>query len=386
MAEPYNPAQRGYRVEDDKPPVFRGISLKPLDAESEVNADIFPVVHSRLKETVPVDSFYGRVGIAAKIVDFQNSTWFKLGTNRIELLVDDSIKYAFQPDSFNYRYNIQSRLDYDFELERSGYLRYRRLYILPPNRLPFYDRSLGDGVLDSHLLGPGEHKITIKAQDYAGNWSQFDWKVYALEEPKMPSAEPQPGPFPKDSMLSQDSQVQLETSILDEQLRVFVSHVPADAKSIKLVLPPFGGQVLLKNHEAQSWYGRMKLPINYSGKNTLKILMETDSGSVLLAEQSMRLLTVQAGDTASIRSEDGRFSVYLPGRCLWFNLAAALKTEPEISGTSTPIYHLVPEETPFAKPFEIRFTADSSSWLDQAVIVYYEKSKGENGLHWKPSG
>ncbi len=389
MNRPYNPVMEGFSVEDTRPPTIRALAMKPLDTNSEVEGDILPVIREFARGQVNPVSFYGKVGLAVNAVDFQNASHYALGVSRIELFVDDELQYVFQPDSFDYQFNIQNRLDFDFELERRGFQRFHRLYLLPKNQLYFYRHDLTGGFLDSRILGDGVHTVLVRVFDDAQNSSEVEWKISALSEPTFPPAEPSDAPS---LPLVSDSipKINIDIDIISTLFRVTVSNVPIETKIVRMSLLPFGGFNELKKCNNSTWIGRLGLPLSYQGEGNLRISASTDSGVIAAGFQRLNFATMKAGETLDWYSPDSSLVVSIGQSSLWFDLVARLEKSAPIDCTITPIYSLFPQDHPFAGEVTLRFNSRQMPWSDAAVLVYREKSK--NGIwtaletHRSPDG
>lgn len=380
MDVPYNPLLEGYYSPDSRVPLVKSVSIRPVDNESEVNGDILPLVMGVKDSKVEPVEFYGRVGISAKAYDFQDNTWYRLGIFRLELFVDGQLRHVTRLDSFDYKYNRHARLDFDFWLERNKKSRFRRLYKLEPNKLHFYDDQYQDGILDSRILGPGEHHIRIRAIDMAGNERNVEWVVNALDKPTLASASgngPRPAPITSDS----STWIKPELKLIGTTLRVNVKDRDKRIKSLAFALSGTGVSFDMVNRGKKGWLGRAELPPSQLQEQVLSFTVVEDSITYSVITDTLSILSMKENDTATIVSPDSIFRASFHRESLWFPMAASFSVKQPESKTIAPVYSFRPEEVPFANPFNLSFTHPDSTWDITDVVCYRDAVLGGEWIY-----
>ncbi|MBZ0266441.1 hypothetical protein K8I28_17420 [bacterium] len=373
MSEPYNPCLEGLTVTDATPPIIRRVAIHPLDEQSEVDGDVLPVIRSVNKETIDPVSFYGQVGLAVEVVDYQNVTYFKLGVQRLDLLLDGKLIHRFSPDTLQYKKNIQSRLHFNFELERAGYSRFHRLYILSGNDLDFYDRNLTGGVIDSKKLTAGKHTVEIVAEDYGGNITRQSWELNVLGTPVLAPTKKIVN-FDAPTIDSTANQYQLHAEITGNAVRVELNTGKETFTSVQLVSTPSLGSSILSSESKNHWIGRF-VPVSfYRGWVTLRAVAEVSGGKSTIAEKDIFIGRFDKNKAATWESPDKDFEIHLGRYSLWFDLLAGMEKLPKTEETIAPLYKISPHSHPFAGGFEVRFHA-YESWSEKALVVYQERAK-----------
>ena len=375
IAEPYNPALDGFVVRDSRPPVIRRLSLRPLDGSSEVDGDMLPVVRWVNGGTVEPITFYGRIGVSAEVMDWQDGGWHRLGVRTLELYLDGELRHRADLLRFNYRKNRQSRLDFDYELWRIGYKRFRRLYLLPGNELPFYDRSLPGGIIDSRSLKPGSHEIRIRITDTSGNSTEATWSVNVRHDPTMPPAATKGPPKPIKGELVQDESLSIDVRLIRRVARVSVRGVPAGSERVQLRAEPFAQTLTLVDHGHGIWVGRGEVPLSYRGPATFTAMVKNGGEGLKTVSKTIRLAGFRAGARDRWPIPDEGIELRFDDNDMWFDLIAGMTKSPAEPSTLTPLYKFHPMDYPFERPYEIAFTAQDAPWDSLSGIVYREEGQ-----------
>lgn len=221
---PINPLSKGYQIPDKVSPIVTGISMTPLDANSEVNGDFKPVIllpkpigvgKYTLKEPV---SIWGNVGLAISCYDKGSNSFNRYGIYSLKLYVDDILRFQLKYDKFSFRYNQMVDLERDYRLARRGFGRFYKLYKEKYNTLSYYfpnepwagvlrsmpltampdlqskakskdlvqgqkaeiksqSGTLRQSEFQTGTLFPGLHEFKIEAYDYFGNVSTVQGKL-----------------------------------------------------------------------------------------------------------------------------------------------------------------------------------------------------------------
>ncbi len=382
MITAFDPVLAGFVVPDDTPPSIKQVVLAPLDGASEVQGDLFPVLQNVVNGKVDTLSFQGRAGVSVYAVDYQTGYRYRLGLRRLELYVDGVLRHATTLDSFPYGINRHARMEFDFEMERRGEKRLRRMYHLPPNRLPFYDDSLPGGVLDSDELGAGPHTLEIRATDMCGNRSSFTWTVYALPGATLPPLSGN-GPPPLMPNRLSDRNMTLKVDVVKDVARVEVSGAPAGGDAALLCIEPFDLSFHLQPKGNGRFLGRAALPKNAVEDIVFKVGIFAHDSLIAATSQACLLATKDANTSLKFFSPDSLLEVYIEGGDTWFDLASILTILPPEDSTITPVYRLRPGDHPFANSFDLVFHSDQMGWDQQALILFRED--GGNG-RWHSLG
>ena len=375
LGVPYNPTVDGFIVQDTKAPVIRRIAVKAVDGASEVEGDMLPVIRRMRSRTAQPVDIYGRVGISAEVVDFQDGGWHRLGPRRIELYLDGKLIHVTDLTQFNYRNNRDSRLDFDFELQKLGYKRFRRLYIVPGNDLGFYDRSLPGGLLDTRKMKPGAHEIRVRAIDDSDNESDARLVLNVLSGPTLPPAS---SSVPMQSIpadVKVDSTMKVSIRILGETARIRVIGAPEGAKNVWVRVPQFGNSFDLVDHGKNGWVGRVDIPLSFRGWTEFQAVAEMPDGDYAAASE-MRFAGFLAGLNDRWSMPDDHFEVRIAPGTLWYDLVMGMTRSPASGETVAEQIQLHPFDYPFERPFWVAFNSEDEPWDPKAVIVYREWSKG----------
>lgn len=375
LGVPYNPSVDGFVVKDTRAPVIRRIAVKALDGASEAEGDMLPVIRRMQNRTGATVDIFGRVGISAEVIDFQDGGWHRLGPRRIELYLDGRLIHVTDLRQFNYRNNRDSRLDFDFELQKLGYKRFRRLYIVPGNDLDFYNRSLPGGLLDTKTMKRGIHWIRVRAIDDNGNENDARLALNVLDGPTLPpaaSSVPMP-PIPPGA--AADSAMTVQIRILGETARIRVAGVPQGTENVWVRVPQFGNAFDLVDRPGRGWIGRVEIPVTFRGWTEFQVVAENDSAAYT-ASSSIRFAGFLAGLNDRWSMPDDRFEVRIAPGTLWYDLVMGMTHRPPSAETVAERIQLHPFDYPFERPFWVAFHSGEQPWDPHAVIVYREWSEG----------
>ncbi len=378
MNVPFNPFRAGFFIDDTRLPYIRSVAIQPLDSDSEVESDMHPVVRRIRNGTTPEFHFYGSVGVSVKVVDLQDGGWHRLGPDRIEMYLDGELRHVTTMDSFKYADQRQSRMQYDFAMERNGLREYHNLFIREPNTLYLYDREHLHGIFNSAEIGEGSHTIDIAVYDFAGNVVMSSIPVVALSAPVMASASGNGPPrFPVEEIIG-SSELDVDFEIQGTWMRVEASGVPEGVTDVEFYLSPLDVSHIMIPKRSGHWVGKANLPIESREKVTLTVIAANDDQSLAGYTEDIQLIGFpeDAGGTWSSPFND--FDVEISGRELWFDLVATVERLPQDSMTIAPVYSLRPYTHPFARPFDIYFHSTGDPWDTTAVVVYRDAVNGDN--------
>lgn len=202
---PINPLSKGYQIPDNVSPIVRALSVRPLDAESEVNGDFKPVVlrprwvrpgEYEVGETVTI---WGNVGLAVSTYDKSLDSFNRYGVYSLKLFVDGVLRFRYQYDKLDFQENKMVELERDYQLARRNFGRFHKLYKDKNNvKSIYWPNRTWAGVLQSASLRaapalmsksrydekqnidfqtgelfPGRHEFRVEVADYLGNVSQI---------------------------------------------------------------------------------------------------------------------------------------------------------------------------------------------------------------------
>lgn len=171
---PLNPLQFYNDIKDNIRPQLRRMLVIPQDNDSRVNNSFLPAQYDL---TYIHDGIYiikkpiyarGKIGLALNGFDMANGVNNKFAWYTVILTVEGKkiFEYAYDRLSFNTTRYVDVDIYYP-EKKKSGYS-YNKLYLEPFNILDFYNRQLGDGLIN---VKNSKVDFEIEAKDYFGNTS-----------------------------------------------------------------------------------------------------------------------------------------------------------------------------------------------------------------------
>ncbi|MCK4420407.1 M23 family metallopeptidase [candidate division WOR-3 bacterium] len=159
---PIDPLIRGFSFPDSIPPVISALRFLPLDDTSSVNGWHQGVI-LRAGQDTPFVFIDGRIGLEVEIYDKVNGHSGKLGPKEIELYISGRLRRREYYDRFSYKWTTDSRYEFDFANRVRTNRKFRRLFTVEGNDLPFYHG--GNGILTSQDTG----LVSILVRDAFGN-------------------------------------------------------------------------------------------------------------------------------------------------------------------------------------------------------------------------
>ncbi|QCK15971.1 M23 family peptidase [Mangrovivirga cuniculi] len=180
---PINPLFNYYKEEivDQIPPTLYEIAFEPLSKDSRINGkyerlEVRPYRRGNnyyINKNINIE---GPVGIEVKAYDKFNGVPNQNGVPVVQLFENDQILFdqSLNYFSFSDQRDILIHTNYAAKIKGSGM--FNKLYIEDDNPLPFYDRSLGKGILE---ISEGDQKdYSIKLKDAYGNTSTASFKLF----------------------------------------------------------------------------------------------------------------------------------------------------------------------------------------------------------------
>ncbi|AXJ00165.1 Peptidase family M23 [Cyclonatronum proteinivorum] len=186
----FNPKLVGIDIADSVPPTFSGLAVLPKSADALVNGGktLRTLTPARRGGTFDFGrvTAEGTIGLAVNASDRSDNGRNVYAVYELQMRVNGTLFFHSRVDSFPMAEGRQMLIDrvYPLLLQRRG--GFQRLHILPGNTLPFYDRSLGDGLL---RLEPGLHNVEIVALDYSGNRSVATLTIHVPQSPRFEAPE-----------------------------------------------------------------------------------------------------------------------------------------------------------------------------------------------------
>ncbi|MEJ2542861.1 MAG: M23 family metallopeptidase [Calditrichaceae bacterium] len=168
------------RIKDTKAPVLKALLVIPMKSESRVNGSakeqIFPLKYSKNNTYIiqqPIKT-KGPVGLAITGYDQANGVHNKFAFYNTILKVNDKPIFHQQYNVFDFAITNQVDIEIFYPQKVKNNKVYHKLYIEPYNQLPFYDRSLGNGIITQN---DSINNFQIEVNDFAGNISRIIGKI-----------------------------------------------------------------------------------------------------------------------------------------------------------------------------------------------------------------
>jgi hypothetical protein len=162
---PVDPIIRGFSVPDEIPPDILAIRLVPLDDTSTICGSHLPSIIHPMLDT-PFVWINGQVGLEIETYDKVDGHSGLLAPKEIELYKDKTLLRKEYFDKFSYSHDSDSRFEFDFENRVRTGKKFRRLFTVLGNNLPFYKG--GDAIFNKEDKG----LITIIVRDARLNESK----------------------------------------------------------------------------------------------------------------------------------------------------------------------------------------------------------------------
>jgi murein DD-endopeptidase MepM/ murein hydrolase activator NlpD len=172
---PMDPFTRGFSVPDTIPPIIEAVRLVPLDESSTISGLHTGKIFEFPKETISV-VVEGKIGIEIETVDKVNTRSGRLGPKEIRLYRNRQLIRREFVDKFSYSNYNDSRFLFDFVYRMRTGRKFRRLFAVPGNDLPFYEGQNG------RISGGGSGKYLIEVYDGAHNVSRLSINFLDSEE------------------------------------------------------------------------------------------------------------------------------------------------------------------------------------------------------------
>lgn len=172
---PLNPLLNGYDIPDSYPPTPTAVALTPIGALSTIEGDCQPRIYSRLVEHHdgvfragdPI-GFSGEAGVSIEAFDRADGAENLLAVYRLELYVNDELRWTTKFDRFAFDDTRQIELERDYSLKRRRAGDFHRLFRLQGNNLEMLS---GSGIISSAANKERPIDVKVYLFDVAGNRS-----------------------------------------------------------------------------------------------------------------------------------------------------------------------------------------------------------------------
>ncbi len=184
--EPINPLLFGLKISDTQAPRLHQIRVYALNGEREtLDARSYDIQKGKTRHYIKGDTVYvgaDKAGFALKAYDHMNGVTNWNGVYRISMLVDEQPWYEFTAERFAFHQTrgINAHMDYEERVTKKS--NFNRCYLLPGNKLPFYDNLINKGVVQ--LSSERASKITMITEDISGNTSTLVFWAKASQTQK----------------------------------------------------------------------------------------------------------------------------------------------------------------------------------------------------------
>jgi len=179
-----NPLNTNLKITDYTIPTIKAIAVVPINTSSLINeqatAQIYPAnyIHKKLFTVSDTIRVSGPFSIEIKTHDTVRGVPNFYNPYGIRLIVDDSLFFHVQYDSFDFDETHLVNVDRDFQLRQNDLGNFHRLWYGDYSKdLRFYSKSPGNGILN---LDPGQHSFKIDVYDRYMNTSTLGFKVMSV--------------------------------------------------------------------------------------------------------------------------------------------------------------------------------------------------------------
>ncbi len=179
-----NPLNTNLKITDYTIPTIKAIAVVPVNTTSRINgqpsAQIYPVnyIHKKLFSVADTIRVSGPVGIEIKTHDTVRGVPNFYNPYGIRLIIDDSLFFHVQYDSFDFEETHLIKIDRDFQLANWRLGNFNRLWFDDCSKnLRFYTQSPGNGILN---LDHGQHSFVIEVYDRYMNTSTVNFSVLSV--------------------------------------------------------------------------------------------------------------------------------------------------------------------------------------------------------------
>lgn len=177
----------GDRLKDTRKPVATEVAVYPLDgygvADGSSASKVLALRNGTLVDTLSV---WGRVGFGIKALDYMDGTSNKYGVYRVELLVDDSLRFDSRMEQFSFGETrlINAWADYARYVDRGEW--FLRSFIIGNNPLRALEADACSGIINFNE--ERLYKVEYRLSDYHGNTNVYRFNVRGTRQDIPPYA------------------------------------------------------------------------------------------------------------------------------------------------------------------------------------------------------
>lgn len=168
-------------LKDKRPPVATKIAVYTHGADGTFDSDCesktYDIQNGTLNDTIEA---WGKVGFGIKALDYMDGTNNKYGVYRIELYVDDSLRYSSTLDKFSFSENRLINAWTDYARHINGKEWFQRMFIFENNPLRALMADSNRGWVNIDEERP--YKVECRLSDYHGNSNCYTFNVYGKRE------------------------------------------------------------------------------------------------------------------------------------------------------------------------------------------------------------
>ena len=177
---PINPLLFGIGPKDSIAPDVTSVSIHGLSPDhQETHFSNYPTQKIREGEftinkgTVSIPAW--RIGVLLQGWDRMNGASNKNGIYKIQMSVDDTLKYSVTLDSVNWEETAYIKTHVDYADKKENKRTAVRCYPMPGNHLSIYDSTSHNGIIP--IYSSSSRDIEIEASDFSGNKSSIQFDV-----------------------------------------------------------------------------------------------------------------------------------------------------------------------------------------------------------------
>ena len=179
--KPINPELFGFDIKDNLYPTINAIKIYNFSRQSNTLSNQerkFSTVKSGNNFLLRGDSIIevgDKFGIGISALDYYNNSYNKCGIYSIKFWLDDHLYFDHKINNLDFATTKQINVYKDYKEFNDRKESIHKAFIHPKNQLSFYNRDLGDGLIE--LFDENIHKISIKVSDYSNNVSTLVFYV-----------------------------------------------------------------------------------------------------------------------------------------------------------------------------------------------------------------
>lgn len=164
------------KLKDRRPPVASKIAVYPASGAGVVDSaslsKVYEINNGTIHDTIAV---WGKVGFGVKALDYMDGVSNRFGVYRMELWVDDSLRFSSSMDGFTFKENrlINAWADYVRYVNDGDW--FLRMFVLENNPLRALSADSNNGWLN--VKEERLYKVEYRLSDYHGNSSSYVFNV-----------------------------------------------------------------------------------------------------------------------------------------------------------------------------------------------------------------